>query len=653
MSIPRRTVGMLMSCKWWVRRHAKERMYLNQRMEILYSNGELLRKKRSTTRIIRRQWLVPWPCLLPRVNTVNHPISDISSDDRVSLVLDIVKNRDMTHERRFPRRNRVRNLNPNTRNQQSLKRHRRRRQVRAIVGSKVAKKRRRKAKVTMKNEIHPSPNRRKARKTRRSLLRRRKANQRRNQVQQGPKSKRQPPITTAFMACRIFRQTKKQNLRLFLHQRREESRKKSKAEQPAETTAEKEIYVSPKEQDTNQNKLCDTTITNTVERRVNKSKNYRQKLSSTDGEILEKVEDDARWDWLQRCGFLSLHLCHSSCSYSRPTDDHAQHSELNDDDDNPDYDDECRSEGDVFIEDNSVKSITQIPSPHQQQQQPSANVSAPHPKVPSVERHPSDRRWHWSKESGGLIDKGNRKKKSNGLVRHDSTQEDSNHEYIEQDTFASELPATTTSPSHAIYKKSPLRIATITEANSEQCEAQPSTVPVLYVRKASISKDHEQPAQDVPEKASVTDDFFDNGPHTNPEETLAKLTASAWMRKNELRMRNDLVFFEKYSLLEFTWNRMSPKKTKWSLPVSVQFERAQERFSYEDVRLQHEGTLLLVLELWLSRPDGADERLDECVLSDRCAIVRQLKRKASMHLSLAVHWRVETLLFWSMMFFRS
>ena len=65
-------------------------------------------------------------------------------------------------------------------------------------------------------------------------------------------------------------------------------------EPSADTVVENNIYVSPKEDANRQNKPCDTTLTNSVERRASKAKNYRQKLSSTDGEILEKIEDDAR-----------------------------------------------------------------------------------------------------------------------------------------------------------------------------------------------------------------------------------------------------------------------------------------------------------------------------------------------------------------------
>lgn len=175
----------------------------------------------------------------------------------------------------------------------------------------------------------------------------------------------------------------------------------------------------------------------------------------------------------------------------------------------------------MFIDESLAKSITNIPSPQHQ----SANVvSAHHPKAPPGDRNPSERRWYWSKESGGLIDKGNRKKKSNGLIRHESTQEDSNYEQTEEDTFPSEPAVTAVVPSHAVLKKPSFRIATIAETNAEQHEAKPSSVPVLYVRKASISKDEEPPATETPGKSSITDDFFDNGPHTNPEETLASST---------------------------------------------------------------------------------------------------------------------------------
>jgi hypothetical protein len=54
-------------------------------------------------------------------------------------------------------------------------------------------------------------------------------------------------------------------------------------------------YMSPREEDISQSKECDTVIpTTTIQRRSSK-KHHQQKLSSTDGEILSKVDEDTRF----------------------------------------------------------------------------------------------------------------------------------------------------------------------------------------------------------------------------------------------------------------------------------------------------------------------------------------------------------------------
>ena len=56
----------------------------------------------------------------------------------------------------------------------------------------------------------------------------------------------------------------------------------------------KKKQMSPKDEDLSQGKEYNTIVAPTVEQRPNKIK-YQQKLSSTDGEILSKVEDDTRF----------------------------------------------------------------------------------------------------------------------------------------------------------------------------------------------------------------------------------------------------------------------------------------------------------------------------------------------------------------------
>ena len=104
------------------------------------------------------------------------------------------------------------------------------------------------------------------------------------------------------------------------------------------------------------------------------------------------------------------------------------------------------------------------------------------------EKLSSERRWHWSKESGGLIEKGNRKKSStSSAVRPNESipeegpkeEEDEEHEQI----------------------KGPERVGTPTNGKFK--------------------------GEAIPPIPSAVDEFFENGPLTNPEEALAKLNHSA------------------------------------------------------------------------------------------------------------------------------
>ena len=53
-------------------------------------------------------------------------------------------------------------------------------------------------------------------------------------------------------------------------------------------------YISPREEDISQSKEYDTVIAKSIQRRPTK-KHHQQKLSSTDGEILSKVDEDTRF----------------------------------------------------------------------------------------------------------------------------------------------------------------------------------------------------------------------------------------------------------------------------------------------------------------------------------------------------------------------
>ena len=62
-----------------------------------------------------------------------------------------------------------------------------------------------------------------------------------------------------------------------------------------------------------------------------------------------------------------------------------------------------------------------------------------------------------------------------------------------------------------------------------------------------------------------------------------------------------------------------------STTLNVRFVRALERFSYVTVRLLHADRQLLVLELWLNRPDDDVEQFDDYDLLARLYPVVKLQ----------------------------
>ena len=137
-----------------------------------------------------------------------------------------------------------------------------------------------------------------------------------------------------------------------------------------------------------------------------------------------------------------------------------------------DDDDQSKSEGDVFIEEPSMKPMSQI-----------ATL-----KSNTNEKTPSERRWHWSKESGGLIEKGNRKKSSTSSAIRPN------------ESIPEEVPKEDDEDDEGERSKTTERVATPTSPKVKDERIAHST---------------------------AVDEFFENGPLTNPEETLAKLNHSA------------------------------------------------------------------------------------------------------------------------------
>lgn len=172
----------------------------------------------------------------------------------------------------------------------------------------------------------------------------------------------------------------------------------------------------------------------------------------------------AKWKmklgWFDQTSISSFRHFQSFFRFSRPTDDHAHRSDL------VDEDEECKSEGDVFIEESSATNVVQSPA------------NPPHDDAIT-----HDRRWQWSKESGGLIEKSIPKKKPLSTT---TTPREQNIE-----VGAIEAVPKEKSVDSAEHK---------TESNSSK--------QILHSKKTN-------------EEQATSDEFFENGPHTNPEESFA------------------------------------------------------------------------------------------------------------------------------------
>jgi hypothetical protein len=218
--------------------------------------------------------------------------------------------------------------------------------------------------------------------------------------------------------------------------------------------------------------------------------------------------------------------------FSRPTDDHAHRSDLNDDDD--------RSEGDVFIEDSPIKSPLNIIR-HQSAinlsnnqsrrcQQHSSNSIRRHSSQCSAEEFiPSDRRYQRSKENPELIDINILKKKQSPITlitRKNKIKQDEQTVYEAPHSEQTQPPICNT---HTLKKKRPFHTITAIGSsnghghnnnNNKQISKQ-----ILHAIMNSMNNNQEQ-STIPPRPASVNDEFFENGPLTNPEETIANITAS-------------------------------------------------------------------------------------------------------------------------------
>ncbi|CAF0937452.1 unnamed protein product [Adineta ricciae] len=216
-----------------------------------------------------------------------------------------------------------------------------------------------------------------------------------------------------------------------------------------------------------------SVVSPATEARPTKPKILKKLSSATDGEIGSKVDDETR--------------------FSRPTDDHAHHSELNDEDE------ELKSEGDVFIEESST---THMNSPNRQ-------------TSPSIDESAPERRWQWSKETGGLIDKGAQRKKKSLIALPITLITRKTKANQDEEQTAYEAPQSEQLPPpvkniYPIKKTQSSHPLTTTDTNDHQPDTSKQvSKQILHAIMNSMNN-----------KSTVNaDEFFENGPHTNPEET--------------------------------------------------------------------------------------------------------------------------------------
>ena len=123
------------------------------------------------------------------------------------------------------------------------------------------------------------------------------------------------------------------------------------------------------------------------------------------------------------------------------------------------------------------------------------------PNQPTAEGSSSDRRWQWSKESNGLIEKVQRKKKQKQPAINPVAPEN------EEESVVYEAPQSEQTSLSKFEKKLSTPSIISTETKNE---------PNIIIKSKTPNEEH-----------TVTDEFFDNGPYSNPEEAIAKKSSTA------------------------------------------------------------------------------------------------------------------------------
>ncbi|CAF3352517.1 unnamed protein product [Rotaria socialis] len=296
-----------------------------------------------------------------------------------------------------------------------------------------------------------------------------------------------------------------------------------------DTFNETNAFISLQQENANQIKQCDTgVLPMKIQRRSSRS-SHHQKLSSIDieGEMISKIDDNNRF-------------CRSA------TDIHVHRADSRDDDDDvDDYDqhDNGKSDDDVFFEASPTKSrskiirhqsVVNLPKNESRrfQQQSSCTTIRRHASQCSSNEFTYDQRYLQTKENSQLILANAFMKKPPPpitiITRKNRLMQNEQIAYEEPQLEQTEIVLLN---NHTVIKKRPCNTITTTTGTSECSNGQNNNKQVskqiLHAIMNSMNNNQEQSTAGPPMVAlssTVNDEFFENGPLTNPEETIVNIT---------------------------------------------------------------------------------------------------------------------------------
>ncbi|CAF0847591.1 unnamed protein product [Adineta ricciae] len=254
--------------------------------------------------------------------------------------------------------------------------------------------------------------------------------------------------------------------------------------------------IAIKDDDTSQNRACDIVI------QQRHTKNHQQqKLSSTDGDILNKVDENPRST--RSSGYRHHHSEHDG-----------------------DGKDGHSTDDDVFIEDKVVK-----PRPNLTRHQSTINTSKADSRRLQQQSSSGFRRHasQCSADDAPLLNSMELKKQKSPLTLITRTNPTNCDEAMTYETPQSEQIQPPVCNTHTMKKKRPFH--TINTAGCSIANNQQMSKQILHAIMNSMNHNQEPLSNTPPpipaSPTSVNDDFFENGPLTNPEETIANMTPSS------------------------------------------------------------------------------------------------------------------------------